>query len=116
MTYEGPLLGVTTGEPGLFVSKIKRDFEFDGYMGNTELSAKKIIRDVSSKGDVFFNTGDIMTLDKDYFVYFTDRIGDTFRWVQLTNTFPRHVHSFSESQPFGLRICPCNMTVLYSSL
>jgi acyl-coenzyme A synthetase/AMP-(fatty) acid ligase len=67
------------GEPGLMVVQIKKDFEFDGYKGNKELSEKKYIRDVSCKGDVYFNSGDLLTQDEDYNVYFTDRIGDTFR-------------------------------------
>ena len=67
------------GEPGLMISKIKRDFEFDGYKGNRELSDKKIVKNVFKDGDRYFNTGDLITTDKDYFLYFSDRIGDTFR-------------------------------------
>ena len=67
------------GEPGLMVSQIKRDFEYDGYKGNRDLSEKKTIRNVFKKGDMYFNTGDLLVLDDEYFVYFNDRIGDTFR-------------------------------------
>ncbi|TTP59343.1 Very long-chain acyl-CoA synthetase [Bagarius yarrelli] len=35
---------------------------------------------VFEKGDVYFNTGDLMKVDTQGFVYFQDRIGDTFRW------------------------------------
>ena len=61
------------------VSQIKKDFEFDGYKGNDELSNKKILRDVFRRGDMYFHTGDLLVMDNDYFVYFNDRIGDTFR-------------------------------------
>ena len=62
------------------VVQIKKDFEFDGYYGNESQNASKIIRNVFKKGDAYFNSGDLFTLDKDHFVYFADRIGDTFRY------------------------------------
>ncbi|CAH1796473.1 unnamed protein product [Owenia fusiformis] len=68
------------GETGLMICKIKRDTEYDGYMGKPELTEKKIITDVFKKGDKYFNSGDLMSRDEEYFVYFKDRIGDTFRW------------------------------------
>ena len=61
------------------VAQIKRDFEYDGYKGNQELSDKKILRNVFKDGDCYFNTGDLLVMDDEYFVYFSDRIGDTFR-------------------------------------
>lgn len=44
------------------------------------MSEKKLLRDVFKTGDVYFNTGDLMLQDHRDFVYFKDRIGDTFRW------------------------------------
>jgi fatty-acyl-CoA synthase len=52
---------------------------FDGYNDN-EASKKKILRDVFEPGDMWFRTGDLMKKDAEGYVYFVDRIGDTFRW------------------------------------
>ncbi|XP_025062490.1 long-chain fatty acid transport protein 6-like isoform X4 [Alligator sinensis] len=68
------------GEAGLLVARVSPSTPFDGYAGNQEASERKLLRDVFVKGDVYFNTGDLMLIDQDGFVYFTDRVGDTFRW------------------------------------
>jgi fatty-acyl-CoA synthase len=52
---------------------------FDGYT-NKEASAEKILRDVFTRGDAWFRTGDLMRRDESGYFYFVDRIGDTFRW------------------------------------
>jgi len=52
---------------------------FEGYTDASE-SEKKILRDVFAKGDAWFRTGDLMTIDDDGFFHFVDRVGDTFRW------------------------------------
>lgn len=38
------------------------------------------MRDVLSKGDTYFRTGDLLRRDADGHWYFADRLGDTFRW------------------------------------
>lgn len=53
--------------------------EFKGYTDQAA-TEKKIIRDVFTKGDKWFRSGDLLRKDKEGFVYFVDRIGDTFRW------------------------------------
>jgi fatty-acyl-CoA synthase len=52
---------------------------FDGYT-DREATEKKIVRDVLTRGDVWFRTGDLMRRDEKGFFYFVDRVGDTFRW------------------------------------
>ena len=52
---------------------------FDGYT-NKDANEKKIAHDVFAKGDKWFRTGDLLKMDREGFVYFVDRIGDTFRW------------------------------------
>jgi fatty-acyl-CoA synthase len=53
--------------------------EFAGYVDKAA-SEKKVLHDVFEKGDAWFATGDLMKMDADGYLYFVDRIGDTFRW------------------------------------
>jgi fatty-acyl-CoA synthase len=53
--------------------------EYTGYVDKAA-SEKKILHDVFEKGDRWFATGDLMKSDADGYLYFVDRIGDTFRW------------------------------------
>ncbi|KFV55723.1 Long-chain fatty acid transport protein 3, partial [Tyto alba] len=68
------------GKPGLLVAQVTQDAPFSGYVGNNEASEKKLLRNVFVKGDVYFNTRDLLVMDEDGFIYFSDRMGDTFRW------------------------------------
>ena len=52
---------------------------FDGY-NDPKQTEKKILRDVFVPGDMYFRTGDLMKRDEHDYIYFIDRIGDTFRW------------------------------------
>ena len=69
------------GETGLLVSKITDIAPFAGYSGNPEQTERKRLRDVFERGDVYFNSGDLLRIDMDGFIYFQDRVGDTFRYV-----------------------------------
>ena len=53
--------------------------KFDGYT-DSSATQKKIATGVLSNGDKWFRTGDLLRMDRDGYVYFVDRIGDTFRW------------------------------------
>ncbi|XP_063820323.1 long-chain fatty acid transport protein 6 isoform X1 [Pseudophryne corroboree] len=77
---EGLCERVKKGETGLLISKVTHVNPFFGYAGNKKHTSKKLLCDVFKKGDVYFNTGDLMVQDHDNFLYFRDRIGDTFRW------------------------------------
>ena len=72
---------LSAGETGLLVGKVTKRSPFVGYAGNQHQTEKKRLRDVLQKGDLYFNTGDLLRIDSDSFVYFQDRVGDTFRWV-----------------------------------
>ncbi|MBK1711049.1 long-chain-acyl-CoA synthetase, partial [Marichromatium gracile] len=71
-------------EVGEVISEIlddpsKPSQRFEGY-ADEKATKKKILRDVFKKGDMWFRTGDLMKKDALGYVYFIDRIGDTFRW------------------------------------
>jgi fatty-acyl-CoA synthase len=71
-------------EPGEALARIVDDStspgsRFEGYT-NAEDSEKKILRNVFLNGDAWFRTGDLMRRDRSGYIYFFDRIGDTFRW------------------------------------
>ena len=68
-------------EVGEVLGRIGEDARtrFEGYTDKRETEGK-VLRDVLEKGDMWFRTGDLMRKDKDGYVYFVDRIGDTFRW------------------------------------
>ncbi|XP_025914968.1 very long-chain acyl-CoA synthetase-like [Apteryx rowi] len=76
----GFCIPVRPGEPGLLVIKITKTTPFHGYAGDPEKTEKKVLRNVLVKGDVFFNSGDLLMMDHEKFLYFQDRVGDTFRW------------------------------------
>uniref|UniRef100_A0A8B9PC48 Long-chain-fatty-acid--CoA ligase n=1 Tax=Apteryx owenii TaxID=8824 RepID=A0A8B9PC48_APTOW len=75
----GFCIPVRPGEPGLLVIKITKTTPFHGYAGDPEKTEKKVLRNVLVKGDVFFNSGDLLMMDHEKFLYFQDRVGDTFR-------------------------------------
>lgn len=78
-SQRGPL--PLTGETGLLVGKIGDKMPFTGYANNKQQTEKKKLYDVFVKGDKYFNSGDLLRVDHEGFVYFQDRIGDTFRYA-----------------------------------
>ncbi|POI21884.1 hypothetical protein CIB84_014369, partial [Bambusicola thoracicus] len=77
---DGFCIRVRPGETGLLVIKITKNTPFHGYAGDSQKTEKKILRDVFVKGDTYFNSGDLLMMDQEKFLYFQDRVGDTFRW------------------------------------
>ncbi len=71
---------VFPGQTGLLVSKITEIAPFVGYARNEQQTEKKRLHDVFKHGDVYFNSGDLLKIDHDNFIYFQDRVGDTFRY------------------------------------
>lgn len=76
----GYCVEVGKGEPGLMVARITPKTPFLGYVGDLKQTESKRLHNVFKKGDMYFNTGDMFRIDDDGFVYFHDRVGDTFRW------------------------------------
>ncbi|WQF87814.1 Putative AMP-dependent synthetase/ligase domain, AMP-binding, AMP-binding enzyme domain, ANL [Colletotrichum destructivum] len=72
-----------SGDPGELMFRLSPndlDRRFQGYYGNPDATKAKIMRNVFSKGDAWFRTGDVVRWDCEGRLYFSDRIGDTFRW------------------------------------
>jgi fatty-acyl-CoA synthase len=80
---DGLCMACASGEAGEAIGRIGTadgaGGRFEGYTNAAE-TEKKILRDVFAKGDAWFRTGDLMTIDDGGFFHFVDRLGDTFRW------------------------------------
>ncbi|XP_039536227.1 very long-chain acyl-CoA synthetase isoform X3 [Pimephales promelas] len=76
----GLCVEVPRGQTGLLVCEITGLAPFVGYAQNQQETEKKRLRHVRKSGDVYFNSGDLLKIDHDNFIYFQDRVGDTFRW------------------------------------
>ncbi|XP_067001453.1 long-chain fatty acid transport protein 4 [Anabrus simplex] len=70
------------GEPGVFIGKINPNNPSRAFLGYVDKAAsqKKIVYDISHKGDSAFISGDILVADEFGYLFFKDRTGDTFRW------------------------------------
>lgn len=75
----GRVRKVPAGKPGLLISPVNKLSPFDGYT-DKEASEKKLVRNAFKEGDVWFNTGDVMSPQGMGHAAFSDRLGDTFRW------------------------------------
>jgi len=69
----GEALGQISDREGHSLSR------FEGY-ADKAATDRKILRDVFETGDCWYRTGDLMSRDDEGFYYFSDRIGDTYRW------------------------------------
>jgi acyl-CoA synthetase (AMP-forming)/AMP-acid ligase II len=76
---DGFLVKCNAGEPGVLLGQITNRNRFDGYE-DSSATQKKVIRDAFKRGDAWFNTGDLLRMDKGRRLFFVDRMGDTFRW------------------------------------
>ncbi len=81
---QGLCIPCKVGEIGEAVGKIVNDpskpaARFEGYASASQ-NEHKILHDVFEHGDMWFRTGDLMYQDKEGYFFFSDRIGDTFRW------------------------------------
>ncbi|CZS97862.1 related to FAT1-very long-chain fatty acyl-CoA synthetase [Rhynchosporium agropyri] len=94
----GLCIKVPKGSPGELLYQLDPlDIErkFQGYFGNKGSTEGKIMRDVLEKGDAWFRTGDMMMSDSEGRTFFSDRIGDTFRWKS------ENVSTSEVSEAFG---------------
>ncbi|KAM0244114.1 hypothetical protein ACHAP5_006596 [Fusarium lateritium] len=102
-----------TGEPGEMLFRLPSNDpyrRFQGYYGNRAATEAKIMRDVFSKGDTWFRTGDVVRWDSEGRIYFHDRIGDTFRWkgenvstAEVGDSLCKH-SSIKEANVYGVSL------------
>lgn len=88
--------------PGELLIKLNPDNireSFQGYFRNDHATSSKILRDVFQPGDAWFRTGDLVRADKWGRYYFSDRIGDTFRW-KAENVSTMEVSEIIGALPF----------------
>ncbi len=78
-TSDGYLSKVEKGGVGLLIGEITKRTPFHGYTDPAK-SNICVLTDVFTKGDRWFNTGDIMRDLGFRHTQFVDRTGDTFRW------------------------------------
>jgi acyl-CoA synthetase (AMP-forming)/AMP-acid ligase II len=76
---DGRLQRCAPGEAGVMLGKIGDGSSFDGYQDRAATEGK-IVRAAFEPSDAWFNTGDLMRVDRLRNLYFADRLGDTFRW------------------------------------
>jgi acyl-CoA synthetase (AMP-forming)/AMP-acid ligase II len=100
-------------EPGELLFKLDPNdvkAKYQGYFGNEKATSSKILRNVKSKGDMFFRSGDLMRLDKEGRWFFVDRLGDTFRWhaenvstAEVAEALGRH-DAVDEANVYGVLV------------
>lgn len=67
-------------EGGEILVQLSNESLFSGYWNNPEATSKKFERDVFTKGDLYFRSGDALRRTDDGRWFFMDRLGDTYRW------------------------------------
>jgi acyl-CoA synthetase (AMP-forming)/AMP-acid ligase II len=65
---------------GEILVQVPSEDAFAGYHNNPSATAKKFERDVFTKGDLYYRSGDALRRDDDGRWFFLDRLGDTYRW------------------------------------
>ncbi|EDX08527.1 GD11850 [Drosophila simulans] len=79
---KGHCISCQPGQAGLLVGKVDARRAVSAFHGYADKGAseQKLLRNVFTSGDVFFNSGDMVVRDILGYFYFKDRTGDTFRW------------------------------------
>ena len=79
---DGLCIRCQPGEPGMFVGLVTKGHairNFDGY-ADKKATSKKMANNIFRYGDTAFLSGDLLEMDELGYLYFLDRLGDTFRW------------------------------------
>ena len=68
------------GEAGEVIGRVKNRGLLTEYLHNTSATEEKLLTHVFEKGDVFQRMGDLCIVDRDGWVRFVERLGETYRW------------------------------------
>ena len=79
---QGFLVEAGVDEPGELLSPVDQSDQFRQYHGYSDRRASdtKLLHNVFKQGDCFYRSGDILRMDREGYLFFCDRTGDTFRW------------------------------------
>ncbi|MCR8932159.1 MULTISPECIES: long-chain-acyl-CoA synthetase [unclassified Pseudomonas] len=106
---DGFMRKVGKGEEGLLLARIDEKAPLDGYT-DPQKTARVVLQDVFTKGDRYFNTGDLLRNIGFGHAQFVDRLGDTYRWkgenvstTEVENLLLLHPH-ISEAVAYGVEI------------
>lgn len=101
---------------GCFVGRIVTGdlfLSFEGYVDRAA-SERKVIRNVLQIGDAFHLTGDLVVTDELGYVFFHDRVGDTFRWksenassAEVEAVMSKNIGLETDVIVYGVRIPGC---------
>ena len=104
-------------EPGELLFEIQQRGDvknFDGYQ-SAEATKAKVAVDVFAVGDRYFRSGDLLRRDADGYLYFLDRVGDTFRWkgencatVEVANAIAASGLVTGEATVYGVAVPRCD--------
>ncbi|GIW45052.1 MAG: long-chain-acyl-CoA synthetase [Candidatus Binatia bacterium] len=108
---DGFLVECKVGEPGELLGRIssRGPMPYDGYT-DREASERKVVRNAFRHGDAYFRSGDLLRRDEDFYYYFVDRIGDTFRWkgenvaTQEVASILNRAPGVSETNVYGVAV------------
>ncbi len=106
---DGFMRKVPAGGAGLLLAEISESMPFVGYTEKEE-TERKIFRDVFEKGDIWFNSGDLVFNQGFKHIQFVDRLGDTFRWkgenvsTSEVENVVNTLHQVDQSTAYGVMI------------
>lgn len=112
---QGHCVPVVDGEVGLLCALIDNkqiSRRFDGYSDKAATN-KKLLANVFKDGDSYFNTGDLLSCQDGYY-FWSDRVGDTFRWkgenvatTEVENALSACPH-FDDVSVYGVTVPDCD--------
>ena len=77
--------------------------DFPGYLDETATKTK-IIHNVFTKGDSCYKSGDLLVADKYGWMFFVDRMGDTYRWKGENNSTTEVEAAFNSFRDIMIKV------------